>query len=96
MGNDPDDDGNEEPQSRAGSQWRGDEVGYFWHDIHEPANRPPPPTVKQLVEKMLLRLGFSQLVARKLVDDKGTLASLSDENIANICDLIQRPGGIDF
>ena len=48
---------------------------------------------------MLLRLGFSQMVAHKLVDDKGidtlwTLASLFDEDITTICDVIKRPGGL--
>ena len=70
MGDNPDDDGNEEPPSRAGSQWRGDEVGYICHGIRRPANGPPSPTVKQLMERMFLRLGFSQLVARKLADNQ--------------------------
>ena len=48
---------------------------------------------------MLLRLGFSQTVAMKLVDDRGidspwTVASLSNEDIAAICDVICRPGGL--
>ena len=48
---------------------------------------------------MFLRLGFSQTVAMKLVDGQGigspwTLASLSDEDIATICDVIHRPSGL--
>ena len=48
---------------------------------------------------MLLRLGFSQTVAMKLVDEQGidspwTLDSLSDEDIAATCNMIGRPGGL--
>ena len=51
------------------------------------------------MEEMFLRLGFSQTVAMKLVDDQGidspwTLASLFDEDIVTICDMIRRPGGL--
>ena len=47
------------------------------------------------LEEMFLRLGFSQIVAMKLVDDQGidspwTLVSLSDENIAAIGNVIHR------
>ena len=46
---------------------------------------------------MFLRLGFSQAVVPKLVDDQGidypwTLASLFDEDITVICNMIHRPG----
>ena len=49
------------------------------------------------MEEMFLRLGFSQAVVQKLVEDHGidyqkTLVSLSDEDIARICDMICRPG----
>ena len=42
---------------------------------------------------------FSQMVIEKLVQDQGadstrTLASLSDGNIAAICDVMKRPGGL--
>ena len=58
----------------------------------------PLPTILKEMEEMFLRLGFSQTVAMKLVDDQGidspwTLASLSDESIATTCDVI-RPGGL--
>ena len=48
---------------------------------------------------MFFKLGFSQTVAQKLVYDQGidspqTLASLSDENITMICDVIRWPGGL--
>ena len=51
------------------------------------------------MEEMFLRLGLSQAVVLKLVDDHGidsprTLASLFDENIATICDVICRSGGL--
>ena len=64
-----------------------------------PATVRPLPTTIEEMEEMFLRLGFSQTVAMKLVDDQGivslwTLASLSDEDIAAICDVIRRPGGL--
>ena len=53
----------------------------------------------QKMEEMFLRLGFSQTVAMKIVDDQGkdspwTLTILSDEDIVAICDMIRRPGDI--
>ena len=49
------------------------------------------------MEDMFLRLGSSQTVAMKLVDDQGIdslriLASLSDKDITDICNVIHRPG----
>ena len=48
---------------------------------------------------MFIRLIFSQEVAEKLVDNKGidsneTLASLFENVIKKICDVIKRPGGL--
>ena len=53
------------------------------------------------MEEMSLRLVFSQTVVMKLVDDKRidspwTLASLSDDNIATICNVIFRLGEPNF
>ena len=95
MGDNPNDNANEESPSRAGSQWRGDEVEHVGQSICGPVNRPPPPTVKKMGE-MFLRLDFSQTMAMKLVDVKGidspwTLANISDEDIATVCDMICRP-----
>ena len=64
-----------------------------------PASESPPPTIIKEMEEMFLGLEFNQTVAMKLVDDQGidfpwTLASLSDNNIATICDMICRPGGL--
>ena len=58
-----------------------------------------PLTIIKEMEEMSLRLDFSQTVAKKLVDNRGivlpqTLASLSDEDIATIWDMINRPGGL--
>ena len=58
-----------------------------------------PPSVIDEMEEMFLRLGFSKAVVLKLVEDQGidypwTLASLSDEDIDTICDMIHRPGGL--
>ena len=52
-------------------------------------------TITKEMEEIFLRLGFSLTVAMKLVDDQGidspwTLASLSDKEIANICNVIRR------
>ena len=57
------------------------------------------PTVKQLMERMLLRLCFSQTVDRKLGEDQGKdfpwiLASLSDNDIATTHDVICRFNGL--
>ena len=58
-----------------------------------------PPTIIKEMEEMILWLGFSQTVAMKLVDNQGkdspwTPASLSDEDIVAICDVIHRHGGL--
>ena len=57
------------------------------------------PTMVKEMEKMFLRLGFSQAVVLKLVDDQGidspsTLASLSDKDITAICNVICQPSGL--
>ena len=54
------------------------------------------PTIVKQMEKMFLGLGFSQAVLLNLVGDQGidsswTLASLSVEDIATICNVIHRP-----
>ena len=54
-----------------------------------PAAESLPPTIVKEMEEMFIRLGFSQTVAMKLVDDQWidsplTLASLSDEDIVTI------------
>ena len=58
-----------------------------------------PLTVVKEMEEMFLRLGFSQAVVLKLVEDQEIdspwiLASLSNDDIAAICDMIHRPGGL--
>ena len=67
------------------------------HVSYAPATESPQPTIIKEIKEMFLRLGFSQTVAMKLVNDKEidsplTLASLSDENTATICNIIRRPG----
>ena len=59
MGDDTDDDKNQDSPSGVGSQWKGDEIEYVWHCIHRYAYRTPPPTVKQLMKMMFIRLLFS-------------------------------------
>ena len=63
-----------------------------------PATESLQTTIIQEKEEMLLRLGISQMVAQKLVDNQGSdspcyLASLFDEDITAICDVIKRPSG---
>ena len=58
-----------------------------------------PPTVIKEMKEMFLRLWSSQIVAIKLVYGQGidspwTLASLSDEDIIAVCNVIHRPGGL--
>ena len=65
--------------------------------VHAPAMPSPPPTVIKEMDEIFLRLGFTQTVSMKLVDEQGinslqTLASLSDEDITAICNVIHRPG----
>ena len=64
-----------------------------------PAIECLPPTIKDEMQVMYLRLDYSQTVVEKHVVDQGidfpcTLASLSDKDISEICDVIRRPGGI--
>ena len=53
MGDNPDDNEKKESPIGAGSKSRGDDVEYVWQGIHGTANRPPPPTVKQLRQCLL-------------------------------------------
>ena len=58
-----------------------------------PALPSPPPIIVKEMEEMFLRLGFSKAVVLKLVDDQGinsqqTLASLYDEYIATVSNMI--------
>ena len=67
--------------------------------VFTPAAPSLPSTVIEEMKEMSLRLGFSQAMVLKLVDDQEigspwTLASLSDEDIAAICIMIHRPGGL--
>ena len=64
-----------------------------------PATESPLLTTVEDMNEMFLRLRFSQTVAMKLVDDQGivspwTIASISDEDIATVWDVIRRPGGL--
>ena len=59
----------------------------------------PPPTIFEEMQEIFLRLVFSQSLALKLVDDQGidspwTLASLSNEDIAAMYNVIHRPVGL--
>ena len=58
------------------------------------ATECPPLTVKDEMQIVFLRLGFSQTVAQMLMGDQriDTLASLFDEDISTICDVIRRHG----
>ena len=65
---------------------------------HAPAAESPPLIIITEMEEMILRLGFSQTVAMKLVDEEEknplcTLANLSEKDITAVSDVIRRPGG---
>ena len=65
--------------------------------VHALAAPSLPQTFIKEMEEVFLRLGFSQVMVLKLVDDQGrdspwTLVSLSDVNIATICKMICKPG----
>ena len=56
-----------------------------------PATECLLPTIIKQIEEMFLNIGFSQVVAEKLVNDQRTdspwiLASLSDEDICDVTD----------
>ena len=58
-----------------------------------------PPTIKDEMQMMFIRLLFSQMMAEKLVEDWGiyspwTIASLSDDGITVIFVVILRPCGL--
>ena len=94
------DNGDKKSLSEPNKQKEEDEVVMAPRVTYTPAAPSPPPTIVQEMEEMFLRLGFSQAVVLKLVDDQGidspwTLASLYDEDIADICDVIHRPGGLE-
>ena len=67
-------------------------VHHLW-PVHQPTK------CHQKIGRDAPRQGFSQVVVMKLVDDQRvvfsqTLASLYDKDIAIICKIIQRPGGL--
>ena len=64
-----------------------------------PSEENPSLSVKNETQEMLLRLGLSQVVANKIVNDQEidspwTLVSLSDEDLTTIFDVIRRLGGL--
>ena len=63
-----------------------------------PATTSLPPIILKEMKEMFFRLGFSQAVLLKLVDDQGidspqTLASHSGKDVAIICNMICRSDG---
>ena len=57
-----------------------------------------PPTFDNEMQMMFIRLGFSEIKAKKLVKDQGidspqTLASFSDEVVNVICEVLRKPDG---
>ena len=64
-----------------------------------PAIANLPPTVKDEIQVMFVRLSLSQMVVDKLVKDQKTdcpmtLSSLSDDKTTAICDVIRRSGDL--
>ena len=87
------------PLSGADKQREEDEDDTAPPERCAPAAESLQPTTVKEMKEMFLRLGFSHTVAMKLVDDQGidfpwTLASLSDKDIAAICNVIRRPHGL--
>ena len=93
------DKGDKKSSSEANDQGEEEEAVKAPPVAHALAMPSPPPTAVEEMEEMFLRLGFSQAVVLKLMEDQGIvspwiLASLSDENITAIGDMIHRPGGL--
>ena len=91
------DEGDKKPSSEADNQAEEEEAVEVPLAACTPAAPSPPPTITKEMEEMFLRLGISQVVVLKLVEDQGIdspwmLASLSDEDITTVCDVIHRPG----
>ena len=66
---------------------------------HSTAAESPPLTMNEEMKEIFSRLVFSKTVAQKPVEDQGIispwiLASLFDEDITTICDIIRRPEGL--
>ena len=92
-GDDHDEDEDEKSLSEANKQKEEDEASTVPPARCTLVTPNLPPTIVKEMEELIVRLGFSQAVVLKLVDNQGidspwTLASLSDEDIANICDVI--------
>ena len=73
--------------SETDDKQKGDEIDFIKDDVHGAA------ACNHLMRTMFVRLMFSQTVAEKLLEDQEkhsseTLASLSDDNIVSICDVI--------
>ena len=95
--NNCDEDENEKSLSEVNKQKEEDVVEMLPPEGCALATQSLSPPVDEEMEEMFLRLNFSQAVAMKLVDEQGidspwTLASLSDANIATICNMIDRLG----
>ena len=89
--------GDKESPSGANKQKEKDEMVTAMPGRSTPAAECLPLTIIKQMEEMFFNLGFSQVVAEKLVYDQGIdspwiLASLSDKNITVICDVIRRCG----
>ena len=98
-GNNHDAEEDEKSPSGANKQKEEDEVETMSLAWCTPATDILPLTIIEEMEEMFFRLGFSQTVAMTLVHDQGIvstwiLAHLSDNDIATICDVIRRPGGL--
>ena len=89
-----DHDGNEDEESPSGSDKKKeeDEVATVVLGSCLPATGSPPPTVKDEMQGMFLRLELSPMAAQK--NSPWTLANLLDEDITAICDVIRMPDGL--
>ena len=85
-----------EPPSGANKEKEKEEAVTVTLGRHAPATESSSLTIIEEIEEMLLRLGFGQTVAQKLMDDQGIdspwiIASFSHEDITSICNIIRRP-----
>ena len=97
-GDDHNYDEDEKCASGADEEKEGDDLNTTMLGDCYPAIASSPPTIKDKMHAMFLRLLFSQMVVKKLVENQGidssrSLASLSENDITAICDVIKMPYG---
>ena len=90
---------NEKSPSKANGEQEEGEIESVEHDNYRSATKSPSPTIKEEIRLMFVKLMFCWITVKILAKEHGmasleNLASLSDDEITSICDLIRRPGGL--